>query len=79
MMKTVEDMETRVAELESMLESEKAKNSKNVQLKVSIKGAVQINNIRRFPITLYKKEMNIILDNSGMIMEFMRVHDDELK
>lgn len=72
------DMSDRIKELEQQLAQEKAKNKREMTLKVSEKGAVQINGIRRFPITLYKSEMNKILDNAGVIMEFMRENDDSL-
>lgn len=71
-------MSDRIKELEAQLAQEKAKNKREMTLKVSEKGAVQINGIRRFPITLYKSEMNKILDNTGMIMEFMRENDELL-
>lgn len=71
-------MSERIKELEAQLAQEKAKNKREMTLKVSEKGAVQINGIRRFPITLYKSEMNKILDNAGMIMEFMRENDELL-
>lgn len=72
------DMSDRIKELEQQLAQEKAKNKREMTLKVSEKGAVQINGIRRFPITLYKSEMNKILDNAGVIMEFMRENDEQL-
>lgn len=74
----MDPMIARIRELEEALHAEKMKNKKEMTLKVSEKGAVQINGLRRFPITLYKSEMNKILDNAGMIMEFMRDHDAEL-
>lgn len=69
----------RIAELEQLLERERAKNERKFTLKVTEKGAVGIYGLRRFPITLYKSEMNKILDNTGAIMEFMRENDDKLK
>tara|TARA_Y100000389_G_scaffold12064_1_gene10967 strand:+ start:16277 stop:16528 length:252 start_codon:yes stop_codon:yes gene_type:complete len=71
-------MNDRIRELEDKLAKEQAKNKREMTLKVSEKGAVQINGIRRFPITLYKSEMNKILDNAGTIMEFMRDNDEFL-
>jgi len=56
-------------------ELEYAKN-KDVKLKVSEKGAVQINNIRRFPITLYKKEIEIIFNMKSEIQTFI---DENIK
>jgi len=65
----------RIAELEKQLEE--AKNNK-VQIKVSTKGAIQINGIRRLPITLYKTEMETILDMKEKIVNFIQVNKDDL-
>ena len=35
-------------------------------LKVSNKGCVQINGIRKFPISLYAEELDIIFNNRGL-------------
>lgn len=52
---------------------------KSVILKVSEKGAVQINNIRRFPITLYKKEIVTIFTMESEIKKFIHENDKILK
>lgn len=75
----MDEASRRIAELEQLLERERAKNERKFTLKVTEKGAVGIYGLRRFPITLYKSEMNKILDNTGAIMEFMRENDDKLK
>lgn len=75
----MDEASKRIAELEQLLERERAKNERKFTLKVTEKGAVGIYGLRRFPITLYKSEMNKILDNTGAIMEFMRENDDKLK
>ena len=43
-------------ELVAALEQETAKNEKQLVVKVSPKGCVQVNGIRRFPVTFYKDE-----------------------
>jgi hypothetical protein len=47
-------------------------------LKVSAKGCVQINGIRRFPITLYKNEWEKIFEMLPDIKEFIKVNDESL-
>ena len=73
------DLIEKIKQLESQLESEKKKNEKKIELKVSPKGCVQINGIRRFPITLYKEEITKILDMSDDIYEFIQNNENELK
>ena len=51
---------------------------KKPTIKVSVKGAVQINGIRRFPITLYSAEMKKILGMKDEIEKFMEDNNDEL-
>jgi hypothetical protein len=65
-------------ELVAALAAEKAKSEKAIQLKVSQKGCVQLNGIRRFPITFYKDEWNRIFDMKDQIMDFISAHDAEL-
>jgi hypothetical protein len=75
----MEEAQKRISELEALIEKERAKNERKFTLKVTEKGAVGIYGLRRFPITLYKSEMNKILDNTGAIMEFMRENDEKLR
>ena len=42
------------------------------------KGCVQINGIRRMPITLYRQEMETILDMAEEIRTFIQENSDEL-
>ena len=71
----MDSKDKRIAELEKQLEE--AKNNK-VQLKVSTKGAIQINGIRRLPITLYKTEMETILAIKEKITKFIEDNKDDL-
>jgi hypothetical protein len=70
--------EERIAKLEAELAKEKAKNTKTPQIVISQKKCVQINNIRRFPFTFYKRELDIILSMKDELEEFMKVHDSSL-
>lgn len=73
------ELNDRIKELEAQLKKEKEKNKRIVSLKVSEKGAVQINGIRRFPITLYRQEMEQILEMKEEIEDFIRTNESALK
>jgi predicted esterase len=65
----------RIAELEAQLvEASKPK----LQVKVSQKGAVQINGLRRFPVTFYKGEWEAIFENADRIKQFIKDNESEL-
>lgn len=78
-MNNEDELRNRIKELESELENQKNKNDKKVELKVSPKGCVQINGIRRFPITLYKQELSKILEMAEEINDFIIKNNFELK
>ncbi len=65
-------------ELMSALVAEQAKAEKNIVVKVSPKGCVQVNGIRRFPITFYKDEWATIFGLQSRIESFIEEHDSEL-
>ena len=73
-MNDMEILQARIKELESKIET----NNKQVVLKVSQKGCVQINGIRRMPITLYRQEMETILNMSDEIKKFIADNSDDL-
>ena len=69
------------AQLEALqLENDelKAKIEKKPRLKVSQKGAIQINGIRRFPITFYKREWEIIYGLVDQINTFVSENENDL-
>lgn len=70
--------EQRIAQLEAELAREKAKNNKTPQIVISPKKCVQINNIRRFPFTFYKRELEIILNMKDELEEFMENNHNSL-
>lgn len=47
--------------------------------KVSEKGAVSVYGLRRFPITYYKDEWEVLFDLAPKIRAFMKQHNKELK
>jgi hypothetical protein len=72
------DAEQRVLELEAELAEQKAKTEKALVIKVSPKGCVQINGIRKFPVTYYKNEWEVIFGLQERIEQFIIDHDSEL-
>lgn len=64
------------AQLESLkIENDKLKKNKKLAkpyLKKSEKGAVQIMGIRKFPITLYKRELETIFNMKDEINDFIK-------
>jgi ubiquitin len=74
----------KLAEINVLYKEEKKKTQrakmreKKPEVKVSQKGAVQINNIRRFPITLYKNEWDKIFDIIDELKKFIEDNDDKL-
>jgi len=81
---STEQLTSKLMEINELYKQEKRKNKKRAmkekkpELKVSTKKAVQLNNIRRFPITLYKNEWNIILGMADEIKQFISDNEEEL-
>jgi len=65
-------------ELVAALQKAEAASKKNVVVKVSPKGAVQLNGIRRFPVTFYKDEWSTIFSMKDQIEAFIVDHEGEL-
>lgn len=68
---TYDDLVAYVEKLRLENEELKKKKEHKVFLKKSEKGAVQIMGIRRFPITLYRKELHTIFNMKNEIVQFM--------
>lgn len=62
-------------ELVNMQNWEKKRNEERVYFKKSEKGGIQIMGIRRFPITLYRREIELIFKNQNRIEEFMNKNE----
>ena len=82
-MSTLEELQAKVKELEienSSLKQNKPKGKRTIELKISHKKCVQINGIRRFPITLYKRELRDLLSDplKTKLLEFIEQNEDEL-
>ena len=65
-------------ELVAALAAEKAKSEKQIVVKVSPKGCVQVNGIRRFPITFYKDEWATIFGLKDRIEAFIEENGSQL-
>tara|TARA_A100000172_G_scaffold61325_1_gene40725 strand:+ start:2794 stop:3027 length:234 start_codon:yes stop_codon:yes gene_type:complete len=65
-------------QLEALVQQQAADNKKKIVVKVSQKGCVQINGIRRFPITFYKNEWEQIFAMKDEIEQFIKDNDDLL-
>ena len=83
-MLSAEELKAKLVEMEALYKAEKRKvarrslKEKKPEIKVSTKGAVQVNNIRRFPITFYKNEWEQLFSLVDQIKEFIEEHDQEL-
>lgn len=73
----LEEANKRIAELEAQLENVKVKEKK-ITMKVSEKGCVQINGIRKFPFTFYQDEIRTILGMVEEIEEFIEANQEKL-
>ena len=76
---TTQELEQRLAEAqEKIKELEVVNKKKGIVLKVSDKGCVQINGIRKFPITFYKQEFEKIFDMKDEIEAFIEENSSKL-
>ena len=66
-----DELVQRLEKLRMENEELKKKKERKVFLKKSEKGGVQIMGVRRFPITLYRKELDTIFNMKDEIVKFM--------
>ena len=62
-------------ELMAALQTEKEKSQKQIVVKVSPKGCVHVNGIRKFPITFYKDEWVTLFSLQERIESFIAEND----
>jgi hypothetical protein len=62
-------------QLEALVQQQVQESKKRIVVKVSQKGCVQINGIRRFPITFYKNEWEQIFSMKDEIERFIEEND----
>ncbi len=76
---THEEMQAELERLRAENETLKTKQSREMRLQVSQKGAVSLYGIRRFPITFYADEWHTVLRMADEIRTFISQHEGELK
>ena len=65
-------------ELMEALETQRTKAENSIVVKVSPKGCVQVNGIRKFPISFYKNEWETIFSLQERIETFIVDNDEAL-
>jgi hypothetical protein len=74
-----EDVQAELERLRAENEALKQGRQKDLELRVSTKGAVSLYGIRRFPVTFYADEWDVILGKADDIRDFVKQHESELK
>jgi len=74
-----EEMRAELERLRAENEGLKARKTQETRLQVSQKGAVSLYGIRRFPITFYADEWDIVLRMADEVRAFIAQHETELK
>lgn len=74
-----EDLKAELERLRAENEALKARKKEGLRLQVSQKGAVSLYGIRRFPVTFYADEWELILGQTDEIRAFIREHEGQLK
>lgn len=74
-----EDIQTELERLRAENQALKKTSAKGLSLKVSLKGALSVYGLGRFPVTLYKEQWGRLLDMADEIRNFMKANDSLLK
>lgn len=74
-----EDMKAELERLKQENATLKKQKSQAIRLAVGKKGGVSLYGLGRFPVTLYKEQWLTLMDQSGMIKDFIKEHESELK
>ena len=74
-----DDVKAELARLKDENERLKARQSRNISLKVSEKGGLSVYGLGRFPVTLYKEQWTKLLDMADDIRAFLKENDAKLK
>ena len=76
---TPEQMKEELERLRTENEALKKRSEKGLSLKVSQKGGVSVYGLGRFPVTLYKEQLEKLLDISDDIRAFIQENEPQLK
>jgi hypothetical protein len=74
-----QDMQAELERLRAENQALKKTTSKGISLKVSLKGALSVYGMGRFPVTLYKEQWLKLLDMSDDIRTFIQANESQLK
>jgi hypothetical protein len=74
-----EELQAELERLRAENAALKSRDSRELRLQVSQKGAVSLYGIRRFPVTFYADEWDRILGQGDEIREFIRANESSLK
>ena len=74
-----DDLRAELERLRAENETLKAQKKEGLRLQVSQKGAVSLYGIRRFPVTFYADEWDLILGQTDEIRAFIRDNESQLK
>ncbi len=75
----MDDVQAELARLKAENEALKRQQASPFSLKVSVKGALSVYGLGRFPVTLYKEQWARLLDHVEDIRAFLQEHDGDLK
>ncbi|MBV6431470.1 MAG: hypothetical protein IANPNBLG_01602 [Bryobacteraceae bacterium] len=79
-MSTPDDLQRENERLKAENEALKKSTAKGaISYKVSVKGAVSVYGLGRFPITLYKEQWERLLGRSEELRQFIAANDAQLK
>ena len=74
-----EDLKAELERLRAENEALKTQKKEGLRLQVSQKGAVSLYGIRRFPVTFYADEWELILGEAEAIRAFVQENSEQLK
>ena len=75
----MDDVQAELARLKAENEALKRQQASPFSLKVSVKEALSVYGLGRFPVTLYKEQWARLLDHVEDIRAFLQEHDGDLK
>ncbi len=76
---TDDDVQAELAQLKAENERLKRQQASPLSLKVSVKGALSVYGLGRWPVTLYKEQWARLIEHTEDIRAFLQEHDGELK